>query len=77
MCVCTCAGVCVCVRATGDCGLQQCVDCWGGVNELFHDPCHPTGPPQGDRVRQTGRHGDKKPTVAARLPGLNQIFLNG
>lgn len=38
----------------------QCVDCWGGVNELFLDLCHPTGTPQGDRQRQTGRNGDNK-----------------
>lgn len=38
--------------------------CRGGVNELFYDLCHPTGLPQGDRPRQTGRQGDNKPTVA-------------
>lgn len=66
--------VCVCVHSLAR-GLQQRVDCWGGVNELFNDLYHLTGLPQGAGVRQTGRHDDDKPMVACCrwILGINHV----
>lgn len=49
-------------------GLQQCVGCWGGVNELFCDLCHPTGSPQGDKMKKTRGEGDNNDKSVAAVP---------